>query len=270
MSRGPSEILLEVGMRIVAAALTALVVSALPARGQTPYNLNPDTERIQQHYRRGWEAFLAERWSEAVGEFKQVLAIDAKHKLAYYGLGRSYMQLKQFVDATTAYEECRTLYESDASEKFKSAQEADTIRQNDLDQIRIAITALSTRSPNTATPTTTSNQLRQLRDQAQRIQNKRDAINNNLSIVSEVPSFVWLALGSAYLRSSRFPDAEKAYKTTIDLDPKSGEAWNNLAALYLMMDRIEDADKAATSAEKVGYAVNPGLKADIKRRKSGA
>jgi hypothetical protein len=37
-----------------------------------------------------------------------------------------------------------------------------------------------------------------------------------------------------------------------------------------MTDRIEDADKAATSAEKVGYAVNPGLKADIKRRKSGA
>ncbi len=256
-------------MRVVAAALTAFVVSALPARAQSPYQLNPDAERVQQHYRRGWDAFLAEHWSQAVEEFKQVLAIDTKHKLAYYGLGRSYMQLKQFVDAATAYEQCRNLYAADASEKFKSAQEADTIRQNDLDQIRIAISTLATRSPNSATPTTTSNQLRQLRDQAQRIQNKRDAINNNLSIVSEVPSFIWLALGSAYLRSSRFPEAEKAYKVTIDLDPKSGEAWNNLAALYLMTDRIELADKAVVSAEKVGYVVNPGLKADIKTRKAG-
>ena len=257
-------------MRIVAAALTAFVVSALPARAQTPYQLNPGTERIQQHYRLGWEAFLAEHWDEAVKEFKQVIELDTKHKLAYYGLGRSYMGLKQFVDAAAAYEECRSLYAADASEKFKSAQEADAIRQADLDQIRIAISALTTRSPNPAAPTTTSNQLRQLRDQEQRIQNKRDAINNNLSIVSEVPSFVWLALGSAYLRSNRFPDAEKAYKATIDLDPKSGEAWNNLAALYLLMDRIGEADKAVTSAEKVGYAVNPGLKADIRRRKSGA
>jgi tetratricopeptide (TPR) repeat protein len=256
-------------MRVVAAALTAFVVSALPARAQTPYQLNSDAERIQRHYRHGWEAFLAERWTEAVGEFKQVLEIDTKHKLAYYGLGRSYMQLKQFVDAATAYEECRNLYQADASEKFKSAQEADTIRQNDLDQIRIAINALATRSPSTATPTTTSNQLRQLRDQAQRIQNKRDAINNNLSIVSEVPSFVWLALGSAYFRSNRLPEAEKAYKATIDLDPKSGEAWNNLAALYLITDRIDQADRAVVSAEKVGYPVNPELKADIKRRKSG-
>ena len=87
--------------------------------------------------------------------------------------------------------------------------------------------------------------------------------------MSEVPSFVWLALGSAYFRSNRLPEAEKAYKATIDLDPKSGEAWNNLAALYLITDRIDQADRAVVSAEKVGYPVNPELKADIKRRKSG-
>jgi hypothetical protein len=36
-----------------------------------------------------------------------------------------------------------------------------------------------------------------------------------------------------------------------------------------MAGRIEQADKAVVSAEKVGYLVNPALKADIRRRKSG-
>jgi len=259
-------------MRIVFAALSAVVLASSLA-AQTPYQLNPDAERIQQHYRRGWEAFRVEHWDEAVKEFKQVVEIDAKYKLAYYGLGRSYMGLKQFANASLAYERCRDLYEADASAKFTSAQEADRIRQSDLDQIHQAINTLSSRSSSgnpTALSSTTQNQIRLLRDQAQRIQIRRDAINNNLSIASEVPSFVWLALGSSYFRATRFPDAEKAYKAAIDVDPKAGEAWNNLAALYLFTGRIDEADRAVTSAEKAGYAVNPEMKADIKKRRSGS
>ena len=261
-------------MRMVFVALSAVVFSSsLATQQQTPYQLNPDADRALLHYRRGWEAFSVEQWSEAAGEFKQVIEIDAKYKLAYYGLGRSYMGLKQFADASVAYERCRDLYEADASEKFTTAQEADRIRQSDLDQIHQAINTLSSRSssgnPN-ALSSTTQNQIRQLRDQAQRIQTRRDAINNNLSIASEVPSFVWLALGSSYLRATRFPDAEKAYKAAIEVDPKAGEAWNNLAALYLFTNRIDEADRAVSSAEKVGYTVNPGMKADIKKRKAGS
>ena len=259
-------------MRIIFVALSAIVFSSSLAAAQTPYQLNPDADRALLHYRRGWEAFRVEQWSEAASEFKQVLEIDAKYKLAYYGLGRSYMGLKQFADAAVAYERCRDLYEAAASEKFTSAQEADRIRQSDLDQIHQAINTLSSRSstgnPN-ALSSTTQNQIRLLRDQAQRIQTRRDAINNNLSIASEVPSFVWLALGSSYLRATRFTDAEKAYKAAIDGDPKSGEAWNNLAALYLMTDRIDEASRAVTSAEKIGYAVNPAMKDDIRKRRNG-
>jgi Flp pilus assembly protein TadD len=161
------------------------------------------------------------------------------------------------------------LYEGDASEKFRTAQEADQIRQSDLDQLKLAINALSSRTNNNGVVSNAAqNQIRQLRDQAQRIQQKRDVINNNMTITSEVPSFVSLALGSSYFRSSRFTDAEREYKAAVNDDPKFGEAWNNLAALYLTTGRIDDADRAATTAEKVGYKVNPGLKEDIRRKKS--
>jgi tetratricopeptide (TPR) repeat protein len=255
-------------MRIVAAALTALVVSAAPSAAQSSYQLNPDTGRVMQHYRLGWEAFRIEHWDEAAKEFKQVIDIDATYKLAYYGLGRSYMGLKRFGDAAAAYEHCRALYQQDASNRFASRQEADRIRQDDLDQLKAAINTLNARSENGKPTASAQTQSRLLKDQAQRIQNKRDELNRNVDLGSDVPAFVSLALGSAYFREAKFAEAEKALKDTLDIDPKFGEAWNNLAALYLFTNRIEEADRAVTSAEKVGYTVNPDLKADIKKRRN--
>ena len=252
-------------MRIAAAALSAVVFSSAFAAAQTPYQLNSDADRVQQHYRRGWEAFLVEHWEEAVKEFKKVIEIDPKHKLAYYGLGRSDMGLKRFADAAKAYETCRDLYASEGADKFTSRQEADLMRRQDLDALRSAISTLQSRSPAQANSVATQNQIRVLREQAQRIQTKRDALNNNVDLSSEVPGFVSLALGAAYFRAERFADAERAYKTALDVDPKEGEAWNNLAVLYLFTNRPAEADRALTMAEKTGFKVNPALKEEVSK-----
>jgi Flp pilus assembly protein TadD len=177
------------------------------------------------------------------------------------------MGLKRFGDAIAAYEACRQRYQSAASQKFQNIQDADRMRQTDLDQIRIAINALSsqTEQPSQAT----QNQIRQLRDLAQRIQLKRDALNNNLSITSEAPAFVLVALGSAYFRSERMADAEREYKAALDQDTKAGEAWNNLAVVYLMTGRYDEAQQSLKAAEKAGYKVNPNLKDDITKKRAG-
>jgi len=58
-------------------------------------------------------------------------------------------------------------------------------------------------------------------------------------------------------------------RTTIAADPKSGEAFSNLAVVYLETGRIDEADKAVKAAERVGFKVHPGLKDDISKRKKG-
>lgn len=258
-------------MRVAVFALTALVLSFQAAHGQTPYHIDPDQERANAHYRAGWIAFHDEDWALAVKEFQQALDVKPRFKLAYYGLGRSYMGQKRFAEAAKAYETCRGLYEGDASERFRSTQEADMIRQSDLDALKLAINALASKSLNqTGTQAqATANQIQQLRAQAQRIQVKRDELNNNLSLTSEVPAFVSLALGSAYFRSERLADAEREYKAATNGDPKAGEAWNNLAVVYLLTGRADEADRAIKTAEKVGFHVSPQLKEDVKKRKSG-
>jgi hypothetical protein len=49
-----------------------------------------------------------------------------------------------------------------------------------------------------------------------------------------------------------------------------GEAHNNLAALYLMANQLEDADKELKLAEKAGYPVNPKMKDDLKKARKEA
>ena len=92
----------------------------------------------------------------------------------------------------------------------------------------------------------------------------------NVSIDAAVPPFVTLALGSAYFLQERWADAEREYKRSVASDPKMGEAWNNLAVVYLMTSRYVDAENAVKAAENAGYNVSPNLKDDIKRKKSGA
>jgi Flp pilus assembly protein TadD len=77
---------------------------------------------------------------------------------------------------------------------------------------------------------------------------------------------VSLALGSAYFRTEQWPEAEREYKAAIASDPKSGEAFNNLAVVYLQTGRYKEADESLKSAERAGYKVHPQLKQEVKAK----
>ena len=55
------------------------------------------------------------------------------------------------------------------------------------------------------------------------------------------------------------------YRAAIEVDPKLGEAHNNLAVVYLQTGRFPEADVEITAAEKAGFRVNPQLKEDVKK-----
>jgi tetratricopeptide (TPR) repeat protein len=210
------------------------------------------------HYRSGWEHFVTEAWVEAAREFQAAIDVDPEFKLAYYGLGRASMAQKKFVDAVRAYEKCRDIYIAQASRNFTNKGDADRIMSDDLLQYDMAISRLQS-GPQTAQ---SQAQIAQLQGAKQRLQNKTRG-TDSMSISSNVPPFVSLALGSAYFRGGRMSDAEMEFKNAIEVDAKMGEAHNNLAAVYLQTGRIDDAEKAVKAAEKAGYRVNPMLKEDI-------
>ena len=85
----------------------------------------------------------------------------------------------------------------------------------------------------------------------------------------ETPAEVSLALGSAYFRAGDLVSAEREWKAATAVNGKLGEAHNNLAALYAMTGRRQEAEEAVKQAERAGFHVNPQLKSDIQAMPRG-
>lgn len=226
-----------------ATAVFVLLAVAAGANAQNRF-VPEDRRAADVHYRQGWRHFREEEWERAIASFKKALATDDTFELAYYGLGRSYMALKDFKQAAAAYEQCKTRYELLADDR----RDMEVRREQ-------AILALRESS---APP-------------GSELGNSRSMLMHDADMAtkfdqeSAVPPFVSLALGSAYFRLGRMADAEREYKRAVTDFPAYGEAHSNLAVVYLVAGMPDLAQKEVDLAERAGFRVNPNLKADIQK-----
>jgi len=240
------------------AVLWAAAAGSTAAHGQATNARN----RALPHYRAGFEHMRAEAWPEATKAFGEAIDIDPEFEIAYYGLGRSLMPQKKFGDATAAYVKCRDLYIAQSGRRFTNQHEAQRYRQDQMTELDEVI-----RSYQQGRQTMqTAQVLRNLQERRLQLQLHLER-GANVSIDATVPAFVSLALGSAYFRLGQLADAEREYKAAIAADPKTGEAYSNLAVVYLQTGRHQEAEKAVKAAEKTGFKVNPMLKEDIAAKK---
>lgn len=235
----------------------SLAVATASAQTVTP----GDREKSRVQNRLGWDLMKSESFEQAAKAFQSSIDLDPEFEMPWYGLGRAHMSLKQFVLAISAFTHCRDLYVAEAGKQFTSSQDAQRHRQDRLTEIDEMIRQLNS-APQTAQ---TQEQLRQITEQRRQIQ---EAIThgNEVTMGTNVPPWVSLSLGSAYFRAGKIVDAEREYKATISVDPKSGEALNNLAVVYLETNRIEEAAASLKAAKKAGFKVNPNLEQEIQDR----
>jgi tetratricopeptide (TPR) repeat protein len=250
-------------MRTLARSLTALALLWSASSPTAAQRASAEAERATRSYRTGWEMMKVESWADAERQFQQAIDIDPKFSLAHYALGRAHMALKKYAEAIQAYLKCRELYLARAGEQFSNQADAARYREDQILERQEALRLMQSTQSNAQTLSLSRQHLQnELRD-------LEEAKTRNIPTVIQprVPFFVSLALGSAYFRAERFADAEREYKSAIDDNPRCGEAHNNLAVVYLTTGRFDDAERAASAAEKVGFKVASGLKDDIKKRK---
>jgi len=229
---------------------------------------SPEAERATQAYRKGWEYMRIEAFADAAKQFQEAINIDRRFTLAYYSLGRAHMNLKQFVDAIKDYTTCKAQFLARAGEEFASQMEADHYREEQLMQYREALRqATATPSGPGGQSQTQSQYVQGLQSDIRRLEQARQRNTTNLTLAPSVPFYVSMSLGAAYFRLERFTEAEREYKEAIAANPNSGETHNNLAVLYLVTDRINQAASEIGAAEKAGYVVNPALKEELKQKK---
>lgn len=251
-------------MRTTLLTLAVAVVSLAPfARAQAPKNEVVSAENRKdaiEHYQTGMDKMRVESFEEAAEEFHIAIKLDRLLVPAHYQLGETYMALKDYPMAVETLEACIA-----AHLDLLALRSSDhSLGQKRLDE---EIDALKDTQRHMATGTSKSSSPQ---NDALRIESRLQELEQEKrrgTIPTEVPAEFSLALGSAYLRSGRMEDAQKAYADAIKVNPKMGEAHNNLAFVHFRAGRLDEAENELKAAEKAGFPVNPRFKDDVQKAK---
>jgi tetratricopeptide (TPR) repeat protein len=231
---------------------------------QTPQVSDRDKQQAVEHYRAGQDALRSEKYDAAEREFQMSIKFDPTNELPRYGLGQTYMAMKRYPDAITAFVNCRdVIHANNVSDAMD-----DTRRQRRIDDQLQELEnqkALYQSPGHSATPSSAGTLQAYMQQLNEQIGALKEARHRKVT-TGDAPTPAWLslALGSAYFRANASADAEREYKAAIAVNPKLGEAHNNLAVVYLTTGRAAEASAELDAAEKAGFKVNPQLKEDIR------
>jgi tetratricopeptide (TPR) repeat protein len=242
------------------AFLVASVLACVCMDGAAAQGTSDEVNRrlALQSYRRGQDLMSKEQFQLAEREFSEAIARDPLLALAHYGLGQSYMSQRRFAQAIQAFARCRETYEQISALGQRDAAAADRLMRDEINELRDSIFRVRSGQIKNVSQGT-------LQRMEFRLEDLQRLVGGNILERPRVPAEVFLALGSAYFRNNQLVDAEREWLAAATSNPKLGEAYNNLAALYAMTGRKKEAEDAIRAAERTRYRVHPQLKEDIKR-----
>ena len=220
------------------------------------------TGSASDHFRSGMSALATEQYEKAEAAFQNAVLIDPLFDAAFYGLGQVYMATKRYSEAVRAYINSRDAFKASlAADKF-DAEAADRRVRDQLQASKDYGRQLQ-RMSQTQSPSVVAAIERNKEEQRQ-LESRLGRSKGAASL--PVPAGLSMALGSAYYRVGDIENAEREYLEAVRVDPAFGEAHNNLAVLYMLSGRLQQAEQAIGLAEKAGFKVNPRLKEDLKQR----
>ena len=244
-------------MRLAGCVVVLCLASAASSGAQVVDNLAH--ENALNHYKAGDDLFHDEMFARAAIEYKTAIKLDPLLLIAYYQLGQSFMQLRQYQEAIQADLAGKNAFQSMALMLSKNDLTMEQRRDDEVRQLQDSIEQLQ----NMRLPATYPREARIMQMQ-QRITDLERTKKVGPTAL-QPPAELSLALGSAYFRTGDLISAEREWKEAVTVNSKLGEAHNNLAALYAATGRKAEAQQAVKNAERSGYRVNPSLKADIQR-----
>lgn len=238
---------LLVGLALLLLPSVSLAQSRVPA---------PTHREALGYYRDGLEQLASERWDAALEAFDHAVALEPIFPDAHYGRGQAFMGLERFASAAQAFGRC-----------LETARAIHALRDRDRLEAQNQLNDALFEMRDTA---------RRLRSQAGK-RLEADVLEQRIVDLEKLratpqgpfvaPPAVLLALGSAHYRNGNAELAEYYWSEAVRVNETFGQAWNNLAVVYLRTGRKEAAERAVRKAEAAGFTVHPRLKQEIRALK---
>lgn len=233
---------------------TLMLAAAAPVRAQVPDELR--RRQALEQYRAGVELMTAERYEQAAAAFTAAVGLNPLLTIAHYGRGQAFMALHRYASAVQAFLAGRTAHQTLADLQQRQVTEVSWLQADEINELRASLRRLRSQEVRVDAGT-----LFRIEQRLEELETFRRG--QAFAQPFQVPAELSLALGSAYFRAGSRQDAEREWRAAVDVNPRLGEAHNNLAALYAMTNRSTAARDALAAAERAGFRVNPRLKADI-------
>lgn len=240
------------------------VLAALLLAGPTPESI-----QAQQKLKEGQHLLSSERFEQAAEAFREAIRLEPSLFMAHYGLGQSQMALKEYPAAVKAFQGAREAFKVRAADAVTRNLENDQLRQDRIRDLKDKIRENQQRvlPPDSREARERDRRVQQWEMEAAALQ--RSSLEG-IPETPDIPPGILLALGSAHFRAGELEDAEREYRAVLALHPRQAEARNNLAVALLLTGRAAEAREQIKLAEKDGFKVAPGLKADVEKALASA
>ena len=192
-------------------------------------------------------------------EFKGAVKLEPSLEMAHYGLGQVYMATKRYPAAVAAYLACRDAWAANISARASNDLSAQRQIDDQIQALEDERTLLASGRVTAMLSGWPCRPRSPYRGSAGAALSRRPGRAPDAD----------LDLGGARQRllqnGRRWPTPSANIAWRLKVDPRLGEAHNNLAVICMMTGRYAEAQLEVAAAEKSGVRVNPQFKEDLKR-----
>lgn len=226
-----------------------------------------ERREAMREFQAGASAIAAQEWIDAEQSLRRAVTLDPLLAVGHYGLGQTYMTLGRYEDAVAAFTASRRAFACATSGDDRAR------RRDEIQALREALRDAGDRRRSDAGDpwSELSDDARQPLDRVlstHRAHVRLHELEASLRPSNREPSGVALALGTALFRAGALAEAEFEFRRAIARDPRSGDAHHNLALVYTLTDRLEEAEREIAAARKSGVPIHPRLVHELERRRS--
>ncbi|MGB6865116.1 MAG: tetratricopeptide repeat protein [Candidatus Aminicenantaceae bacterium] len=225
-------------------------------------------QSLNKDYEKGKMYFVREDYNKAKKEFEKILGKLPEHADAHFFLSQVLYKEGDLAGALSHAEKAKANYEYSARMKIKMAQVSKRKLEEKKQAFEDNIGELEDGIANLPQASEVGDEVE---GRKKEIQTKIDKIKKQIENIDiqlnlpppreeEMPAEYCYLNGNIYFKMKKFQEAHDQYQETIRLDPKHGDAYNNLAALYFQVKQYQKAMEYLNQAEANGAKVNPEFK----------